>query len=119
MSFRLGKELETLGYMELTDNWDCRLDISPSSIHLKRRIWQEAISTLLFTDPETRIPQGQTMAYAQARDSEYPPYLLNFTGSPGERHAENIKVLSFPPITRSSDYSYLIDFARDWHIRIC
>lgn len=32
------------------------------------------------------------MEFAQARDSEYPPYLLGFTGSPAERHVENIKV---------------------------
>lgn len=75
------------------DVFSPRLDISPSSVHLKRRIWQEAISTLFFTDPETRIPEAQAMNYAQARDSEYPPYLLDFAGSPGERHAENIKIL--------------------------
>ncbi len=42
------------------------------------------------------------MLYAQARDSEYPPYLLDFVGSPGERHAENIKVgfLSLSIITQ-------------------
>lgn len=75
-----------------------RLDTSPSSVHLKRRIWQEAVSTLVFTDPETHIPEKQEMVYAQARDSEYPPYLLDFTGSPGERHAENIKVRSLYPV---------------------
>lgn len=32
------------------------------------------------------------MHYAQARDSEHPPYLLNFAGTPGERHVENLKV---------------------------
>jgi hypothetical protein len=69
-----------------------RLDLTPSSIHLKRRIWQETVSTLLFTDPKTHIPKDQLMIYAQARDSEYPPYLLQFSGSPAERHAENIKV---------------------------
>ena len=35
------------------------------------------------------------MHYAQARDTEFPPYLLNFTGMPGERHVENLKVI-FP-----------------------
>ena len=35
------------------------------------------------------------MHYAQARDTEFPPYLLNFTGTPGERHVENLKV-TFP-----------------------
>jgi hypothetical protein len=32
------------------------------------------------------------MTFAQAPDAEYPPYLLNFAGSPGERHVENLKV---------------------------
>lgn len=32
------------------------------------------------------------MTFAQARDSEFPPYLLDFAGSPGERHVENLKV---------------------------
>jgi len=32
------------------------------------------------------------MTFAQARDSEFPPYLLNFAGTPGERHVENLKV---------------------------
>jgi hypothetical protein len=34
------------------------------------------------------------MKYAEAKDSEYPAYLLNFTGTPGERHIENLKVLN-------------------------
>jgi len=33
------------------------------------------------------------MRYIQARNSEFPPYLVNFQGSPGERHVENIKIL--------------------------
>ena len=69
-----------------------RLDISSSSSHTKRRVWQEAISALLLIDPDCAIPKKQVMAFAQARDSEYPPYLLNFMGSPGERHVENLKV---------------------------
>ena len=32
------------------------------------------------------------MQFLQARDWEYPPYLQNFLGSPGERHVENLKV---------------------------
>ncbi|KAI0778259.1 hypothetical protein BD413DRAFT_103537 [Trametes elegans] len=69
------------------------LDVSASSPHVKRRIWQEAISTLLLTDQSCRIPQEQLMRFKQARDGEYPPYLLHFAGSPGERHAENLKIL--------------------------
>ncbi|KAJ7225550.1 hypothetical protein GGX14DRAFT_421095 [Mycena pura] len=75
------------------DIFSPRLDISAYSIHTKRRIWQEAITTLFLTNPERHIPVNQPMTFAQARESEYPPYLLNFTGSPAERHIENIKIL--------------------------
>ena len=68
------------------------LDISRSSIHTKRRIWQESITTLLLTDTECHIPEKQSMSFSQARDSEYPPFLLDFAGTPGERHVENLKV---------------------------
>ncbi|KZT30532.1 hypothetical protein NEOLEDRAFT_1053472 [Neolentinus lepideus HHB14362 ss-1] len=70
-----------------------RLDLSPGSIHTKRRIWQEAISTLLLTSAECAIPKDQKMRFTQAQDLEYPPYLLEFQGSPGERHVENLKIL--------------------------
>ncbi|KAG6911998.1 hypothetical protein DXG01_000246 [Tephrocybe rancida] len=74
------------------DIFSPRLDVSSSSPHTRRRIWQESITTLLLTTPDCAIPQGQTMTYAQAKDSEFPPYLLNFGGTPGERHVENLKV---------------------------
>jgi hypothetical protein len=32
------------------------------------------------------------MEYAEAVNSDYAPYLLNFAGFPGERHVENLKV---------------------------
>ncbi|KII93751.1 hypothetical protein PLICRDRAFT_101645 [Plicaturopsis crispa FD-325 SS-3] len=75
------------------DIFSPRVDISPTSRHVRRRIWQESITTLLLTSPECAIPKKQRMVFAQARDSEYPPYLLNFSGSPAERHVENIKIL--------------------------
>ncbi|EFI28599.1 hypothetical protein CC1G_13626 [Coprinopsis cinerea okayama7 len=91
------------------DIFSPRLDVSPSSVHIRRRIWQESVTTLLLTDPHCRIPSSQPMFFAQASCSsspssspdtnhqhdnpEYPPYLLNFTGTPGERHAENMKIL--------------------------
>ncbi|PBK70305.1 hypothetical protein ARMSODRAFT_885031 [Armillaria solidipes] len=75
------------------DIFSPRLDLSPLSPHTKRRIWQESITALLLTSPECRIPAKQRMVYAQARDSEFPPYLLNFCGTPAERHAENLKIL--------------------------
>lgn len=58
------------------------------------------------------------MTYAQARDSEYPPYLLDFTGTPGERHAENIKVNIFvlsPALKRLR----ILDSSRSWNIEVC
>ncbi|PSS37675.1 hypothetical protein PHLCEN_2v499 [Hermanssonia centrifuga] len=78
------------------DIFSPRLDLSPTSAHIRRRIWQEAISVLILTNPECGIPKIQPMQFAQARDSEYPPYLLAFAGSPGERHVENLKVTTIP-----------------------
>ncbi|KAJ6604613.1 hypothetical protein DFH09DRAFT_1123281 [Mycena vulgaris] len=70
-----------------------RLDTSANSLHTRRRIWQESITTLFLTNTDCRIPDDQPMEFAQARDSEYPPYLLRFSGRPAERHIENIKIL--------------------------
>lgn len=78
------------------------LDIAPSSIHSKRRIWQESITTLLLTRAECAIPKEQAMEFAQSRNSEFPPYLLGFRGTPGERHAENLKVWVIQPIVRNT-----------------
>ncbi|CDO71626.1 hypothetical protein BN946_scf184911.g96 [Trametes cinnabarina] len=75
------------------DIFSPRLDLSSTSPHVKRRIWQEAVSTLLLTDDNCGIPETQKMRFKQARDGEYPPYLLDFAGSPGERHVENLKIL--------------------------
>ncbi|KAF9787179.1 hypothetical protein BJ322DRAFT_706318 [Thelephora terrestris] len=74
------------------DVFSPRLDISPSSVHAKRRIWQEAISTIFLTAPSSKIPKEQRMNYAESTRNEYAPYLLDFLGSPGERHAENVKI---------------------------
>ena len=79
----------------MSSNLFLSVDLTPASNHPKRRIWQEAITTLFLTSPECGIPKEQPMHYAQARDTEFPPYLLNFTGMPGERHVENLKVI-FP-----------------------
>ncbi|KAJ7071068.1 hypothetical protein C8F01DRAFT_1108962 [Mycena amicta] len=75
------------------DIFSPRIDISSNSMHARRRIWQEAITTLFLTDPDCRIPVNQPMLFAQARESEYPPYLLQFRGYPAERHVENIKII--------------------------
>ncbi|EJD04096.1 uncharacterized protein FOMMEDRAFT_133444 [Fomitiporia mediterranea MF3/22] len=75
------------------DVFSPRLDLSPSSPHVKRRTWQETITTLFLTSPECQIPKDQAMRYASAREIEYPPYLLGFEGSPAERHVENLKIL--------------------------
>lgn len=82
----------TLICLTLVDMGYHSLDISSSSVHTKRRIWQESISVLFLTSPECKIPDDQPVQYAQARDGEYPPYLLDFKGSPAERHVENLKV---------------------------
>ncbi|KAJ4486079.1 hypothetical protein J3R30DRAFT_3443672 [Lentinula aciculospora] len=75
------------------DVFSPRLAVSYLSPHVKRRIWQESITTLILTSPDCKIPSQQTMSFAQALDFEFPPYLLDFAGSPGERHVENLKIL--------------------------
>ncbi|KAH8120174.1 hypothetical protein DFH11DRAFT_1558766 [Phellopilus nigrolimitatus] len=75
------------------DVFSPKLDLTPLSPHVKRRIWQETITTLFLTTPDCKIPVNQPMLYSQARDSEYPPYLMNFKGFPAERHTENLKIL--------------------------
>jgi hypothetical protein len=75
------------------DIFSPRLDISSSSSHTRRRIWQEAITALFLTTPECKIPYKQPVHYIQARNSDFPPYLVNFQGFPAERHVENIKIL--------------------------
>ncbi|KIY64816.1 hypothetical protein CYLTODRAFT_357890 [Cylindrobasidium torrendii FP15055 ss-10] len=69
------------------------LDLSFPSVHTLRRIWQESVTTLLLTNKECAVPERQKIVFAQARDSEYPPYLLDFKGTPAERHIENLKIL--------------------------
>ncbi|KAL0581635.1 hypothetical protein V5O48_000451 [Marasmius crinis-equi] len=75
------------------DVFSPRLALSYPSPHVKRRIWQESISTLLLTSTDCKIPPKQKMLFAQSRDSEFPPYLLDFLGTPAERHVENLKIL--------------------------
>jgi len=55
------------------------------------------------------------MRYIQARNSEFPPYLVKFQGSPGERHVENIKVNESDPTARSLLTPVILeDFAGSW-----
>nr|CAG8491263.1 8510_t:CDS:2 [Entrophospora candida] len=65
-----------------------KLDFSK---HIKRRIWQETWTTLLLTDEQFKMPEGKPVGFSE---SPYrPPYLLNFGGTVGERHAENLKII--------------------------
>ncbi|KAF9510693.1 hypothetical protein BS47DRAFT_1395777 [Hydnum rufescens UP504] len=90
-----------------------RLDISPSSPHIKRRIWQETITTMILTHPDTRIPASQKMIFLEAPESEWSPYLLGYQGSPAERHVENIKILR-----ELGGVAYKIASAQDSDVRI-
>ncbi|KAG8742758.1 hypothetical protein FRC10_000925 [Ceratobasidium sp. 414] len=73
------------------------LDISPSSKHLTQRIWQESLTTLLLAAPQCKMPASQKMVFADGvevtSEESTPPYLLDFAGSPAERHVENLKIL--------------------------
>ncbi|KAH9936996.1 uncharacterized protein B0H18DRAFT_925256 [Fomitopsis serialis] len=75
------------------DMFSPRVDLSQSSPHTRRRIWQEALMTLFLTNPTTEIPKEQPMDFKEARDEEFPPYLTEFKGTPGERMVENLKIL--------------------------
>ena len=55
------------------------------------------------------------MRYIQARNAEFPPYLVDFQGSPGERHVENIKVNESDPTACSLLTPVILeDFAGSW-----
>ncbi|KZT72840.1 hypothetical protein DAEQUDRAFT_704553 [Daedalea quercina L-15889] len=75
------------------DMFSPRVDLSQSSPHTRRRIWQEATMTLFLTNPNTKIPKEQRMEFKEARNDEFPPYLTDFKGTPGERMVENLKIL--------------------------
>lgn len=59
--------------------------------HVKRRVWQETLSTLLLTGREFHMPLNQLVTFSVYDDS--PPYLLAFQGTAAERHVENLKIL--------------------------
>ncbi|GAB1526788.1 hypothetical protein RhiTH_009960 [Rhizoctonia solani] len=73
------------------------LDISPESQHLQHRIWKESLSTLLLASPQCQMPISQRLVFAEgievASQNPVPPYLLDFSLSPAERHIENLKIL--------------------------
>ncbi|CAD6574260.1 MAG: hypothetical protein CYPHOPRED_005388 [Cyphobasidiales sp. Tagirdzhanova-0007] len=90
----------------LVQRWQERLDFSIDLFspnldvakHIIRRIQQETISTLLLAEPEYRISSADPLCFGSAavsgKTNEGPPYLLGFQGTQGERHIENIKILS-------------------------
>ncbi len=78
-----------------------RLDLTGHSPHIRRRIWQESIGVWLLTDKSCRMPPGHSIAFSESLDSAWPPYLLDFKGSPGERHVENLKVCPTEPLSKS------------------
>lgn len=74
--------------------FDSSIDLSPSTLHVRRRIWQETVSVLLLTSADCKIPPTQPMEFVLHREHPWPPYLHNFQGTPAERHVENLKVCS-------------------------
>lgn len=72
--------------------YSIRLDISPTSRHTRRRIWQESISVLSLLTPECMMPKNEKLVYTDLKTLPVPPYLLRFRGTAGERHVENLKV---------------------------
>ncbi|KAG8948531.1 hypothetical protein FRC04_009741 [Tulasnella sp. 424] len=62
-------------------------------MHVNRRIYQESISILLLALPQCRMPPSQNLVFNEAFGGDWPPYLMDFSGSPAERHVENLKIL--------------------------
>lgn len=58
--------------------------------HVTRRIWQEAICTILLATPSFSLPKEARLQFA--REPGCAPYLLAFRGTQAERVIENIKV---------------------------
>jgi hypothetical protein len=88
------------GWMEhLIKRWQARLDFSIDIFspaldvpkHIKRRVWEETLSTILLCGVSYHMPPDKVVAFATA--DEWPPYMLWFQGSAAERHVENIKLL--------------------------
>ncbi|KAF8523077.1 hypothetical protein BU17DRAFT_75023 [Hysterangium stoloniferum] len=80
------------------DMFSPNLDISTTSRHVRRRVWQETISVLLYASKECAMPQDQKLEFLEGPRAEdptakWPPYLVDFRGTPAERHAENLKIL--------------------------
>ncbi|ELU39241.1 hypothetical protein AG1IA_06731 [Rhizoctonia solani AG-1 IA] len=88
-------ELHTFQLMPPPMKHFSRLDISPESQHLQHRIWKESLSTLLLASPQCQMPTSQRLVFAEgievASQNPVPPYLLDFSLSPAERHIENLK----------------------------
>jgi hypothetical protein len=61
-------------------------------MHIKRRVWQESLSTLLLTGSEYHMPFDQLVTF-QILPNDCPPYLLSFQGTAAERHIENLKIV--------------------------
>lgn len=45
------------------------------------------------------MPPGKDVIYSEARSGHWPPYMIDFRDSIGERHAENLKVRLMPGFT--------------------
>ncbi|PWN43949.1 hypothetical protein IE81DRAFT_287997 [Ceraceosorus guamensis] len=76
--------------------------------HVKRRIWQETLSTLLLCARPYHMRPGKVVAFSIADD--WPPYMLWFEGSPAERHVENLKILK---AIGSDTYREQVDLLRN------
>ncbi|PWN18780.1 hypothetical protein BCV69DRAFT_300936 [Microstroma glucosiphilum] len=90
--------------LDITAHWlkrccsrlDFSIDIHNPAVdlekHIKRRVWQETLSTLLLTGEDYRMPVGSTVTFS--RSAKWPPSLLFFQGTAAERHVENLKIVT-------------------------
>lgn len=124
----------TVFAQRIVQKWQKRLDFSidifnptlDTAKHVTRRIQQETISTLLLAEPEYKVRRRPNEplvfcnlietneAKEEPAQTEFPPYLLDFRGSQGERHLENLKILRELGLAR---YVMAVERSRESHVR--
>ena len=97
----------------LQNRFDFSIDIFSPLLkidkHIKRRIWQETLSTILLCGTSFQMPQDQIVAFSISDTDKWPPYLLWFEGTVAERHVENLKILK---AIGMSEYKHAVNYSR-------
>lgn len=61
------------------DIFSPHIDIEPwTSVHVKRRVWEETLSAVIMTSETMGMPPGKEVLYSESREGRWPPFLVNF-----------------------------------------